>query len=302
MPGFLHEHATETDVVIGVTGATGELGGRVARRLAERGVAQRLVVRDASRAPDLQGAELRTAPSGYSAPDEMRAALEGVDTLLLIPAAEAIDRTEQHKSAVDGAVAAGVRHIVYLSFVGAAPDSTFTLARHHWATEEHIRASGVKFTFLRMNLYMDFIPFMVGADGVIRGPAGDGRIGAVLRDDIADVSVEVLLDPGAHEGQTHDVTGREAFTFGEAAETMARLSGKPIRYENETIEEAWESRRPSGEPDWIIEGWVSSYVAIARGELDVVSDTVKRIAGHEPVSLEEFVSAHPESLEHVQPS
>jgi NAD(P)H dehydrogenase (quinone) len=287
------------DVPIGLTGATGELGGRVARRLAKRGAPQRLVVRDASRAPRLDGAEVRTA-SGYSAPDEMRAALEGVDTLLLIPATEAIDRAEQHKSAVDGAVAAGVSHIVYLSFVGASPDATFTLARHHWATEEHIRASGVSFTFLRMSLYMDFIPFMAGADGVIRGPAGDGRVGAVLRDDIADVAVEVLLDPGAHDRETYDVTGREAFTLAEAAATMARLSGKPIRFEDETIDEAWASRRPSGEPDWIIEGWVSSYVAIAHGELDVVSDTVRRIVGHEPVTLPEFAGAHPESLEHVQ--
>ena len=82
----------------------------------------------------------------------------GADTVFLIPAAEAADRVEHHRTAVDAAVAAGVPRLVYLSFLNAAPDATFTLARDHWATEQHIRASGLDFTFLRMNLYMDFIP------------------------------------------------------------------------------------------------------------------------------------------------
>jgi NAD(P)H dehydrogenase (quinone) len=69
-----------------------------------------------------------------------------------------------------------VRRIVYLSAIGAAPNPSWTLFRQHWQTEEHIRAAGVAWTFPRMNLYMDYIPSMVGADGVIRGPAGGGRV------------------------------------------------------------------------------------------------------------------------------
>ena len=72
----------------------------------------------------------------------------------------------------------------------------FTLARDHWATEQHIRGSGLPFTFLRDNLYADFLPFMVGDDGVIRGPAGDGRAALVAQDDIADAAVAVLRDAG----------------------------------------------------------------------------------------------------------
>src|SRR4051812_22383160 len=119
--------------LIAVTGATGAVGSRVARALSERGVRQRLVVRDPARAAELDGADVRRA-AGFGAGDEMRAALEGVRTLLLIPAAEAPDRVRQHTTAVDAGVAAGVRRIVYLSFLRAAPDATFTLARDHWAT------------------------------------------------------------------------------------------------------------------------------------------------------------------------
>src|SRR4051812_33083238 len=149
--------------MIAITGATGQVGRRVAALVD----APRLIVRDAARAP--AGFEVGVI-AGYGDFEGMRAALDGVSTLFLIPAAEAPDRVAQHLTAVDAAAAAGVSWIVYLSFLGAAPDATFTLARDHWATEEHIRGCGVGWTFLRMNLYMDFIPAMVGEDGVIRGP------------------------------------------------------------------------------------------------------------------------------------
>lgn len=102
------------DNLFGVTGATGELGGRVAARLAERGVAQRLVVRDPSRAPELPDAEVVRA-SSYGDGEEMRRALEGVRTLFLVSGEEARDRVKQHFTAVDAAVAAGVERIVQTS-------------------------------------------------------------------------------------------------------------------------------------------------------------------------------------------
>jgi NAD(P)H dehydrogenase (quinone) len=285
--------------LIAVTGASGAVGGRVAQRLADAGVAQRLIVRDPSRAPQV-GAEVRQA-SGYAARDEMRAALEGVDTLFLIPASEAPDRAEQHRTAVDAAVAAGVQHIVYLSFIGASSDNIFTLGRDHWATEEHIRASGLAWTFPRMNLYMDFIPSMVLPNGVIRGPAGDGRLAAVLRDDIAD-AVAAILTGGDHVGHTYDLTGPSAFTLAEAAELMTRLTGRIVRYHNETDEEAFASRAVYGAPEWEVLGWVSSYWAIRDGSLQTVSGDVEHLTGHRPTSLEDYLRAHPEALDHVPAS
>ena len=157
--------------LIAVTGATGELGGRVARRLADRGLAQRLVVRDPSRAPDLEGSEVAQA-SNYEARDEMEAALRGAQTLFLASAGEARNRVDQHKAAVDAAKAAGVERIVYLSFFGASSNAAFTFARDHFHTEEHIKASGLSYAFSRDNIYLDFVPFFAGPDGAIRGPGG----------------------------------------------------------------------------------------------------------------------------------
>jgi NAD(P)H dehydrogenase (quinone) len=286
--------------VIGVTGATGALGGRVARHLAERGVEQRLIVRDAARAPALPGAEVAEAPD-YADTEAMRRAFEGVDTLFLVSASEHPDRMSLHRSAVDAAATAAVGRVVYTSFLAAAPDTTFTFGRDHFHTEEYIRASGMGHTFLRDSIYLDYVPFLASADGVIRGPAGNGRVGAVARDDIAEAAVATLLDP-QHEGQAYELTGPEAFTLTEAAQVITEMTGREVVYLEETLEEARASRAPSGAPDWEIEGWVTSYAVIAAGELDVVSDAIERLAGHAPMGLRAFLEAHPESWAHLKDS
>ena len=285
------------DGPIGVTGATGAVGGRVASRLAEAGIAQKLIVRDPRRAPRLPKAEV--AEASYGDPEAMRRALEGADAFFMVSGAEDRGRLGQHKAAVDAAVAAGVEKIVYLSFVAAAPDATFTFGRDHYHTEAHIRASGLGFTFLRDNWYQDMLPLMAGADGVIRGPAGIGRVGAVSRDDVADAAVAVLLGGTEHDGRTYDVTGPEAITLHEAAEELSRATGRRVSYRAETVEEAYSSRSSYDVPDWMVEGWVTSYTAMANGDLDVVSDAVLALTGHAPTTFAEFLSRHPESYRHL---
>jgi uncharacterized protein YbjT (DUF2867 family) len=275
--------------LIAVTGSTGKLGSKVARQLADAGVHQRLLVRDPARAPELEGSEIAQAPYGDHA--ALLNALDGVHTLLLLSATESADRVSLHKATIDSAVAAGVQHIVYTSFVGAAPNATFTFARDHWHTEQHLRATGVEFTFLRDNLYLDFIPGFVGEDDAIRGPAGDGRVAAVLRDDVAAVATQVLLDPAAHAGTTYDLTGPTAFSLTEAAAVLSETRGRKIRYEPETLDEAYRSRERFGAPAWEVAGWVTSYAAIASGELSTVSDAVERITGRTPTGLAEYANS-----------
>ena len=275
-----------------VTGATGALGSRVARRLAAAGAAQRLVVRDPGAAPDLPGAQVATA-DGYAHAGGMRAALAGATTLLLVSGRESADRVAEHVSAIDAAAAAGVQRVVYTSFLGAAPDATFTLARQHWQTEEHLRASGLRWTALRNSLYLGVLPHLAGADGVIRGPAGDGAVSAVSHDDVADVALAVLLDAEGDtgDGTTYDVTGPEALTLQQVADQLTRHAGRPVRYEAETVEQAYASRAHYGAPEYEVAGWVTSYTAIAAGELSTVSSTVPRLTGHPARTLGQELTA-----------
>ncbi|MEV7008091.1 SDR family oxidoreductase [Streptosporangium sp. NPDC051022] len=274
---------------IAVTGATGRLGGRVAARLAAAGADQRLVVRDPSRAPEAGGAEV--ARADYADGETVRRALRGAGTVLMVSATEHPDRVAQHRAFVDAAVAAGIGHLVYISFYGAAPDATFTFARDHWATEEHIRASGLPFTFLRDNMYADFLPSMAGEDGVLRGPAGRGRLAAVALDDVADAATAVLTSPGEHVGVTYDLTGPEALTLDEVAATITAVTGRTVTYHEETVEEAYRSRAHYGAPGWEVDGWVSTYTAIAKGELEGVRDAVPRLTGHPATSLADLLTS-----------
>ncbi|GAB2976265.1 SDR family oxidoreductase [Saccharothrix stipae] len=276
-----------TRPLIAVTGSTGHLGGRVARRLADAGTAQLLLVRDPARAPRLPGTTV--AKAAYADRDAVRRALDGVPTVLMVSASESADRVDQHRAFVDAAAAAGVGHLVYTSFVGAAPDATFTLVRDHWATEQHIRASGMAFTFLRDNLYADFLPGMVGHDDVLRGPAGDGRAAVVAQDDIADAATAVLTDPAAHAGRTYDLTGPEALTLHGVAAVLSEATGRRITYHPETVEQAYRSRAGYGAPDWQVDAWVSTYTAIANGELAEVSDAVPALTGHPATSLADLL-------------
>lgn len=272
---------------IAVTGSTGRIGGRVAERLAAKGVPQRLLVRDPDRAPELPGATPVVAP--FADGSAVRSALEGLEIAFMVSASESADRLEQHRVFVDAAAAAGVRHLVYLSFQGASPESTFTFARDHADTEEHIRASGMGWTFLRDSFYADFMPGLVGDDGVILGPGGDGRVAVVAQDDIADAAVGVLLTPEAHVGRTYTLTGPTALSFDEIASIIGETTGREVTYRDETLEEARASRAPCGAPDWEVAGWISTYTAIAAGEHEQVTQDVERLSGHPATPLREVV-------------
>ena len=140
---------------------------------------------------------------------------------------------------------------------------------------------------------------MTSPEGVIAGPAGDGAAAFVARDDVADVAVEVLTGAG-HQDQAYTLTGGSAVTLAEAARIITDVTAREVVYRNETIDEAYASRAHFGAPDWEVEGWVSSYVAIARGELEAVTDTVERLTGHAPLTLRELLERYPESWAHLR--
>ncbi|PRY12133.1 SDR family oxidoreductase [Kineococcus rhizosphaerae] len=271
--------------LIAVTGATGQIGGRVARGLAAAGAPQRLVVRDPSRAPDLDGADVRVATYGDG--EALRHALDGADVLLFVSGSEDAHRLDQHRTVTEAAAAAGVRRVVYTSFLGASPECTFTFARDHAATEQMLTAARFETTFLRDSFYLDVLPEFV-TDGALRGPAGTGRVGAVARADVAEVALAAVLDE-SHAGRSYDLTGPQALSFAEIAATLSAVGGTPVAFVDETVEEAYASRSGFGAPQWMLDGWVSTYTAVASGELDVVTDVVEAVTGHPARTLEDVL-------------
>ena len=281
-------------MTIAVTGATGELGGRVARELSSRGLEQRLIVRDPARAPKLPGAAVVTA--SYEDSEAMARALDGASTLFLVSGHEDPDRISLHRKAIEGARLAGVERIVYTSFMGAAPNATFPYARDHGATEQAVREAGISLTSMRDTLYADFAPRFVGDDGVIRAPAGHGRVAWVARADVARLAAVLLTEPG-HEGQIYDVSGPHAIDLYETARILTKATRRAITYHAETLVEARESR--AGHPDWLVDGWVGSYLMLDTGEASVTSHTIEHLTGQRPMTLSEFLAAEPSSFAHL---
>jgi uncharacterized protein YbjT (DUF2867 family) len=314
--------------MIAIAGATGQVGSRVVNRLANLGIPQRIMVRNVQQAPHLPNIEVAQI-SSYGDAKAVGKSLTGIDKLFMISADVLLgihrkcainkvpvppyNRFQEHVAMVAAAAAVGVQHIVYLSFISAAPDSTFLLGHDHYHTEEYIRSTGLSFTFLRQCLYMDNTAAHASDDGEIRGPAGEGRVSWVARDDVADVAVAVLTGNG-HEGQTYDVTGPEALTMAETAEKLSAVTGNKITYRmlsphevrlrrNAGRLEKWEAERRSltgaGLSDEDVEVWISHYMQMATGEASMVSDTVPRLTGHPAISLTEYLNSYPECYSHL---
>jgi NAD(P)H dehydrogenase (quinone) len=147
------------------------------------------------------------------------------------------------------------------------------------------------YTFLRDSFYLDFVEDLVGEDGVIRGPAGDGAMAAVARADVARVATAVLRAPARHMDRTYDLTGPAAITLEQAAATVSAVRGRPVTYHRETVEEAYASRQRWEPEPWQADAWVSTYTAIGEGALAKVSGDVERVTGRAPMSLRQVLEA-----------
>ena len=293
-------HAQGGSDLVAVTGATGQLGARVVRHLARSGARMRLVVRDPTRVPRVagaQGAGAEVAVAAYEDEASMAAALRGLRTLFLVSGHEDPHRVALHENAIRAAAAAGVERVVYTSFMGAAPQATFSYARDHARTERAVLDAGLQLTALRNALYADIAPHFVGTDGILRGPAGSGRVAWVAREDVARLAAAVLLDD-AHAGQVYDVSGPRSLNLEETVRLLAEATGRNLRYAPESLEEARASR--SGAEEWQVEGWIGSYLAIATGETSVTSHTVEHVTGVRPWTFAEFLRHEPDSWAHLR--
>jgi len=282
--------------MIVVTGSTGHVGRLVAEELAERGETMRLLVRDASRAPDLPGADV--VPGDYGRPEQLAAALREGDRVFMVSLHEGPERrVPLHRSFVDAAARAGVTHIVYLSFLRAGADAVFIHARSHGATEAMLAASGVPWTAIRNGMYADEIPGWFDRDGVLREDGGEGRMSFSYRPELAKAVAVALLGPiPPATGAVYDIVTPPPVNLSELAEIASGVTGRHYRYEP-APDAVWDERwRAIGRSGWELESGHTTYEAIRRGEFDVVSDDFRRLTGIAPLSVGEVIARHADAL------
>jgi NAD(P)H dehydrogenase (quinone) len=274
-----------------VTGSTGHLGRLVVGELLARGVPAADVVglaRSPEKAGDL-GVPVRRAD--YADPSTLPAALEGVDVLLLVSGSEVGRRLPQHTAVIDAARTAGVRRVAYTS-IAAADRSANPLAPEHKATEEALRASGLPFTILRDNWYLENYTAQLPqylAQGEVLGLDGDVRIGAATRADMAAAIVTALLDETT-AGATFELSG-PPITLAELAETITDVTDTKVVYRHVTAEELTAVLRASGLDEATAGFVVALEESVARGDLDVPGDDLERLLGRPATTLEQAVRA-----------
>ena len=215
-------------MTIAITGATGQLGRLAIAALKARGATPIALVRDTAKAADLgvpaRAFDYRTADA---------AALEGVETLVLISSNDFDDRAGQHRKVIAAAKEAGVGRIIYTSIL-KGDASPMILAQDHIATEAAIRDSGLAATILRNGWYTENYTGALGAaleHGAILGAAAEGRVSTAARKDYAEAIAVTALDAG-HAGKVYELAGDEGYTLAELAAEVARQSGKPVGFVN----------------------------------------------------------------------
>ena len=279
--------------MLAVTGATGRIGHSLIEALRVQDRPVRAVVRDPERAKSMLGPGVELARGDLEDPASLAAAFAGADTLYLL--AMSGQNLEAHeRNALEAAVKAGIRRVVYHSAMGADPASAIALARWHAATEERLRRSSLAWTILRAGSFMQNLLFSVEsirAHGIFTGASGEGRIASVDARDLAS-SAAAVLTSGGHEGKLYRLTGPEALTQSEVAAELSRTLGRPVRYQNLTTTELLAELRKSGTPEWLAQDLVAIEAFLARGGEAQVSPDVERLTGRPPCRFAQFIRDH----------
>lgn len=271
-----------------VTGATGNVGSTVIRMLSQAGVPVRAMTRDLANAPilplvDWIAADFTDAPS-------LAKAVEGVEKLVLISPAH-VDMVAHQVAVLDAAAAANVKHIVKLSGLGAGPDAPIRLPRSHYDIENQIIASGIDYTFIRPNLFMQVLLGSAGSiesDGAIYAPAGDGAISFTDVYDVASTIVSSLSDQ-YQKNTILEITGPAALTYSEAADALATALGKPVKYVAVEPQTARDAMRSSGMDNWLVEAFLELFSIYRDGHgVSVLSDTIAKVTGRPANNFAEF--------------
>lgn len=277
-----------------VTGATGTTGREVVGELRDSGAGRvRALVRDAGRASFIREAGFETFEGDFDRPETLGGALEGVERALLLTGPS--PQTFEHQRAfVEAARRAGVRHVVKVSAFGADPGAPEGFGRWHGQAEELLKSSGLAWTMLRPNFFMQNLLGQAGqiaATGAIHQPLGEARASFVDARDIAAVAARALTEAG-HEGQTYTLTGPEALSYAEVAAKLSEAAGRRLTYVAITPEQFRAHMLGAGFPEWLVSALESLNELFASGRAAEVTDDVRRVAGRGPITFDGFARDH----------
>ncbi|VXB90574.1 NAD(P)-dependent oxidoreductase [Flavobacterium sp. 9AF] len=281
-----------------ITGATGNFGQATLSSLLKKGIPPNEIlafVRNEASTKEFKELGIGTVQGDYDDYTSLTKAFAGVDKLLFISGNDIANRLQQHINIINAAKEAGVKHIVYTSFQRkneTASSPLWAVAHSHLETEKALKESGLTYTILKNNLYMDFLPGFIGENVLesqtIFVPAEQGKISAVLRSEMAEAAANILSSNG-HENKEYDFTNTEAISYNEIATLISKATGKNIQYVSPSPEVYEKTLSSYGVPAEVVGIFTSFAVGQAQGELDKVSTDLENILQRKPISVQNFI-------------
>jgi uncharacterized protein YbjT (DUF2867 family) len=272
-----------------VTGAGGTVGSEVVRQLQSAGATFRAAYHSADKAAAAKAKGIDAVAIDYDKPETLRDALRGVDKLFLLSNGGAT-QIEQETRAAEAAKAAGVKHIVKLSVWGAEGEG-FSFAKIHRAAEKAIEKTGLAWTFLRPNGFMQNMANYNGASikgqGAFYGSVGNTKISHVNVKDIAAVAVKTLTEPG-HENKAYTLSGPEALTYQEVAQKIGKAAGREVKYVDLPDDQLKGGMVGAGIPAQYADAIVDLNRYYRKDTASKVTDDVKRVTGRAPISFDQY--------------
>lgn len=269
-----------------VTGATGNIGRELVIALNAKGAD---FVAASSKPLDIPG--VPTVQADFASVESLTRAFNGIHTLfLLLPLVP--EKVDYARNAVAAAKAAGVRHIVRSSGVGAATDSPWLLNRLQGEVDQIIIDSGLPYTLTRPATFMqNFATYFAQPvrDGALYLPQGEGRSAYVDVRDIAAANAAILLAPEAHAGRIYVLTGPAAISNSEAVAAIGKATGRPAHYVPVPDAAGIEAMQGMGMPAWTIDVMMSLHHLTAAGAAATVTDDVRTLTGREAITFAQFV-------------
>jgi NAD(P)H dehydrogenase (quinone) len=279
-------------MIYAVTGSTGAFGTLAVQSFLEQGVSPSSIVaiaRDEAKAKSLKAKGVTVRIADYNDKTSLEAALKGVDRLLLVSGSEVGERAVQHHNIIDAANNAGVKRIAYTSITQAATSKN-PLAPEHKATEEELKASGIEYTILRNNWYIEnFAGDIAGAkqSGVIAAAVKTGKVGSALRSEYAEAAVRVLIGEG-HVGKIYELSGLP-WSYQEFAEAVSKVVNRPVQFKTVTESEKKATLIGLGLPEGMAGFYALLDTSIEDGTLAYQSDDIAQILGRAPTGLVESI-------------
>src|SRR5471030_502405 len=276
---------------IGVSGASGHLGRAVVSQLLLRPGGHEVVA--ITRTPEAVSGPVQGRYGDYNQPDNLVEAYAGLDRLLVITTVdpEPGKRGAQNVAAIDAAVKAGVKHIVFMSAVGTRQEEEPARGASYWRGEQHLIAVAPAWTILRMNFYAEaFVQLAQAAlrQGVLTGLA-ENRAAFVARDDVAEAAAGILIGDG-HAGAIYNATGPERLSGAERAAIIAEITGQPLAFLAITQEQLRAGLTQAGLPAGAVHIVVSIQASFAAGAFDIVTGDVERLGGRPPKPLRDVLA------------